>query len=87
MNPWTPQNDPQRLLENACKAIMYEEEKNPHETLVFMDPFNWEGELGTPAGVHAAHEVLNHRPAWTAPRVLRLAHAVINEVDKMGMLK
>jgi hypothetical protein len=78
-NPWNAQTDEQRTIERVARALIRAENKStqPDDTLVFFDPFNWDGELSTPPDVYKTEEIQNNRPAWTGFRIIRMACAAI----------
>lgn len=66
-------------IEKVARALMAAEGKStkPDDRLTFFDPFRWDGHLTTEAGAHRPGDILNNRPAWTAPRIIRMAVAAI----------
>jgi hypothetical protein len=79
MKPWDAKTDEQRRVERVARALMVAEGKStqPDDVLVFLDPFNWDGDLSTPPGSYRTDEVRNDRPAWTGFRIIRMANAAI----------
>ncbi len=84
MDAWHAQSDRQRMIERIARALMSAERKStlPEDILMFMDPFRWDGELTTFAGAHKFEDISNKRPAWTAPRIIRMANAALNAIKE-----
>ena len=76
---WDATEDWQRRVEKMARVLMGASDTStkPDDTLLFFDPFRWDGKLSTPGGMHAFAEVENRRPAWTAPKWIRMANAAI----------
>lgn len=76
---WEAKSEQEHAIERVARALMHAERKSikPDDRLAFFDPFRWDGELSTPPGAYAAHDVRNDRPAWTAPRIIRMANAAL----------
>ena len=81
---WEPASANQACIRAVARELLIAEGKRtqPDDTLLFMDPFNWEGRLPTRTGMHRLHEIAERRPAWTAPRIIRMANAAILALQK-----
>ncbi len=77
---WDATSPEQTQIAHVARSLMVADDKNPDDVLMFFDPFNWSGALTTKAGIHGRDEIdkiMNRRPAWTAPRWIRLACAAL----------
>ena len=81
-NPWDAKTDLESAIERVARAIIIAERKSTHpdDTMAFFDPFRWDGELTTEPGAYATEQIQNVRPAWTAPRIIRMANAALQAV-------
>lgn len=79
MQPWDAKEDWQKRIEKLARVLMAADgtSTKPDDILVFFDPFRWDGSLSTPAGAHTFSEIESRRPAWTAPRWVKMANAAI----------
>jgi hypothetical protein len=78
--PWTPTNSHQELIECVARALMEAENKSTKadDMLIFFDPFDWGGKMSTRPGMYITENTPQYRrPAWTGPRILRMANAAI----------
>lgn len=79
MSAWLADTETKKQIERVSRALMISEGKNtqPDDIVVFFDPFRWDGKLSTSAGAYDPATIQNSRPAWTAPKYIRMAvHAI-----------